>query len=225
MNKIAENVYHIPLIPRNSINVYLIEGFLVDAGIRSSFSKLERTLKDRNVHTHVLTHAHADHQGSSKQICEVLDIPLWCSKQEKPQAESGYATKEYPRQNHLITKFQQKFWAGDACKVNKTIQEGDTLGNFEVIETPGHSSGHLSFFRERDGILIAGDAAVNMNLLTTIAGLHEPPILFTKDRELNRISLKKLAKLKPKTICFGHGPILQNENGKFEQFVSEVTSA
>ena len=224
MNKIAENVYHIPLMPRNSINAYLIEGFLIDAGIRSSFSKLKRALKDQNVHTHVLTHAHADHQGSSKQICEVLGIPLWCSKQEKPQAESGYATKEYPRQNHLITKFQQKFWAGDPCKVDKTIQEGDILGNFKVIETPGHSSGHLSFFREKDGVLIVGDAALNMNIITTVTGLHEPPSLFTKNIKENRTSLNKLVELEPKILCFGHGPVLQNKNGEFERFVNEITS-
>ncbi|MEX0722650.1 MAG: MBL fold metallo-hydrolase [Gracilimonas sp.] len=224
MLEIAKDVYHIPLMPRNSINAYLIEGFLVDAGIRSSYKKLGRSLQNMNVHTHVLTHAHADHQGSSKKICELFDLPFWCSLEEKAQAESGMATKEYPKQNHIVTKFQQKYWAGEGRKVDKTIREGDTLGNFKVIETPGHSSGHLSFFRERDGVLILGDTALNMNLLTTNKGLHEPPILFTKDKELNRISLKKLAKLKPEILCFGHGPVLQNKNGEFEQFVHDIIS-
>ncbi len=221
MRKIATDVYQIALMPRSGINCYVVEGFLVDAGIRSSSKKILHSVKDMPVHAHVLTHAHADHQGSSKAICEQLNIPLWCSTLEKPQAESGDATREYPAQHHLITRFQKRFWAGEGHPVAKTIQENDWVGQFRVIETPGHSSGHLSFFRERDGVLIVGDAAVNMNLLTTIAGLHEPPGLFTADRETNIRSIKKLAALKPKVLCFGHGPVLSNDKRQFEAFAAK----
>ncbi len=149
MNLIANEVYHIPVMPRNSINTYLIEDFIVDAGIRSSSNTILKSLKDKSVAVHVLTHAHADHQGSSKAICIGLNIPLWCSEKEKTQAETGNATIEYPKQNHIITKFQKNFWAGDGYKVSRTIKENDFLGGFRVIETPGHSSGHLSFLEKR----------------------------------------------------------------------------
>ena len=33
--------------------------------------------------------------------------------------------------------------------VPQTLKENDIIGGFTVIETPGHSSGHLSFFREK----------------------------------------------------------------------------
>ncbi|CAN5330478.1 MBL fold metallo-hydrolase [soil metagenome] len=221
MNLIAKDVYQISVMPRNSINTYLIEDFIIDAGIRSSAKTILKCIKNITVSTHVLTHAHADHQGSSKVICETLNIPLWCSEKEKHQAETGNATKEYPKQNHIITKFQKKFWAGEGYKVSKTIKENDLLGDFRVVETPGHSSGHLSFFREKDGLLIVGDTLVNMNLLTTIVGLHEPPSLFTLDRETNIKSIKKLASLNPKILCFGHGPILIN-NGQCEQFAKRI---
>lgn len=197
MKQIAEDVWQIPVMPRNSINCYVIENFLIDAGIRSSSHKILKSIYGKNISVHALTHAHADHQGCSKVVCEALNIPLWCSVLEKPQAETGNATKEYPFQNHLVTKFQRKFWAGEAQKVARTIKENDYLGQFCVIETPGHSSGHLSFFREKDGILIVGDVATNMNLLTTIEGLHLPPALFTKDKEENINSLNKLARLIP----------------------------
>lgn len=221
MKLIAEDVYQIPVMPRNSINTYLIEDMLIDAGIKSSFQTIFNSIQCKAVSTHILTHAHADHQGSSKAICETLNIPLWCSELEKPQAESGDATKEYPRPNHIITKLQKNYWAGDACKVSKTIKEYDMIGQFRVIETPGHSSGHLSFFREKDGLLIVGDTLVNMNLVTTIAGLHEPPRLFTLDREQNIKSIKKLASLNPKVMCFGHGPALFN-SGQFEKFAQKL---
>lgn len=221
MKNIAKDVYQIPVMPRNSINCYIIEDVLIDAGIRSSSSQILKAVKSRALSKHVLTHAHADHQGSSSIICSALKIPLWCSELEKENAENGTVTIEYSNPNHLISKFQKKFWAGEGCEVAHTLKEGNMVGGFVVIETPGHSPGHLSFFRENDGVLIAGDTLTNMNLLTTIVGLHQPPNLFTANQEQNRHSIKKLVSLKPKIICFGHGPILVN-NGEFERFANKI---
>lgn len=221
MNQVAKDVYQIPVMPRNSINTYLVEDILIDAGIRSSTKTILKGINGKKVSTHVLTHAHADHQGSSKAICEHFDIPLWCSLIEKTQAETGNVTIEYPKQNHFITKFQKKYWAGEGYKVSRTLKENDTVGEFKVIETPGHSSGHLSFYREKDGVLIVGDVLVNMNLLTTIVGLHQPPDLFTTNKEMNIKSIKKLASLHPKVLCFGHGPVLFN-SGQFEAFAKKI---
>ncbi|RED25269.1 glyoxylase-like metal-dependent hydrolase (beta-lactamase superfamily II) [Flavobacterium cutihirudinis] len=221
MKNIAKDVYQIPLFPRNAINCYVIEDVLIDAGIRSSSGIILKALKGKSITKHVLTHAHADHQGSTKIICETLNIPLLCSKPEKTAAENGNVIFEYPNPNHIISKFQKNFWAGKGHPVSETLKEGDKIGGFTVIETPGHSSGHLSFFRESDGLLIVGDVMTNMNLLTTKVGLHEPPHLFTSDKETNRKSILKLAALKPKTLCFGHGPVLKN-NGEFEHFVRKL---
>ncbi|AWK04031.1 MBL fold metallo-hydrolase [Flavobacterium crocinum] len=217
MKTIAKDVYQIPLFPRNAINCYLIEDVLIDAGIRSSAIKILKAIKNKSVTKHALTHAHADHQGSSKIICETLNIPLLCSEPEKEFAENGNVITEYPNPNHVIPKFQKQFWAGKGHQVSEILKEGDKIGGFTVIETPGHSSGHLSFFREKDGVLIVGDVMTNMNLLTTKVGLHEPPNLFTAHQETNRKSILKLASLKPKILCFGHGPILFN-NGELETF-------
>ena len=222
MKQVSKDVYQLPLMPRNSINCYLAEGFLIDAGIKSSAKKIINNIADKDVHTHVLTHAHADHQGSSKIICEKLNIPLWCSEQEKTPAETGNATGEYTSQQHLVTKFQRKYWAGLGHSVAKTIRENDSLGEFSVIETLGHSSGHLSFFREKDGVLIVGDVATNMNLITTMPGLHLPPDLFTLNKEENINSIRKLASLKPKVLCFGHGPVLINDKRQFEEFAKRI---
>jgi glyoxylase-like metal-dependent hydrolase (beta-lactamase superfamily II) len=221
MREIAKDVYQIAVMPRNSINCYLVDDILIDSGIRNSHKIILNALKGKSLHAHALTHAHADHQGSSKMICNTLGIPLWCSEIEKQNAETGNATAEYPNQNHLITKFQKHNWAGPGCAVSKTLKEGDQVGSFVVIETPGHSLGHISFFREHDGVLIVGDTLVNMNLVTTIKGLHQPPNLFTTNQEQNRESIKKILHLKPKILCFGHGPILIN-NGELERFASKL---
>lgn len=221
MKQITKDVYQIPLMPRNAINCYLVGDVLIDAGIKSSHTKIFPALKGRTITAHALTHAHADHQGSSKVICEALNIPLWCSELEKPQAESGNVTIEYPKQEHIITKFQKNYWAGNGYKVSRILKEGDEVNGFKVIDTPGHSSGHISFFREKDGVLIVGDAMVNMNLLTTAVGLHQPPGLFTTDKQQNIRSIHKLAALDPAILCFGHGPVLFNR-GEIKAFVRGI---
>lgn len=225
LRQIAPEVFQIPLMPRNSINCYIIEGVLVDSGIRSSYTTIKKALREVPVYQHVLTHAHADHQGCSDQICAAFSIPLLCHPDEVFRTETGMVTNDYPTPQHWIAKLQQKYWAGQGHQVEQTIVENDKIGNFRVIETPGHSAGHISLFRELDGVLIMGDAATNMNLLTTATGLRLPPDIFTSDQQRNIKSLQKLAQLNPSVICFGHGPVLQNTNRKFEQFVARVSSA
>ncbi len=207
-------------MPRNSINCYVIDDILIDAGIRSSAKKILKAIRNTKINAHILTHAHADHQGSSSVICEKLNIPLWTSEIEKANAESGKVIYEYPDANHFIARFQQKYWAGKGYKVSKTLKEGDSVGSFTIVETPGHSNGHISFFREEDKVLIAGDALVNMNLLTTQVGLNLPPNLFTTDKEQAIKSLHKIHELNPKIICFGHGPVLYN-NGQIEKLLKK----
>lgn len=225
LHQIAPEVFQIPLMPRNSINCYIIEGVLVDSGIRSSYTTIKKALQKIPVYQHVLTHAHADHQGCSDQICAEFAIPLLCHPNEVFRTETGMVTNDYPTPQHWIAKLQQKYWAGQGHKVDRTIVENDRIGNFLVIETPGHSGGHISLFRERDGVLIIGDAATNMNILTTITGLRLPPNIFTSDQQRNIKSLKKLAALNPSVICFGHGPVLRNKDRKFEQFVAKFSAA
>jgi glyoxylase-like metal-dependent hydrolase (beta-lactamase superfamily II) len=219
MNEVAKNVYHISLFPRNGINCYVVDDILIDSGISASAGKILKSVKNLKISKHVLTHAHADHQGSSRMICDMLNIPLGTSKPEKDNAESGRVIDEYPNNRHLIARFQQKYWAGKGHEVSFLLKEGDTVGSFTVIETPGHAKGHISFFREKDGVLIVGDTMVNMNLLTTSVGLSEPPQLFTTDQAVNRSSIKKLFDLQPKILCFGHGPVLYNTD-EFENFMS-----
>jgi hydroxyacylglutathione hydrolase len=75
---------------------------------------------------------------------------------------------------------------------------------------PGHSPGHVAYWRESDRVLILGDVLNNMNLVTGIPGLREPPVAFTTDPAQNRESARRLAALEPALVCFGHGPPLRD---------------
>jgi glyoxylase-like metal-dependent hydrolase (beta-lactamase superfamily II) len=145
------------------------------------------------------------------------DVPLWCGAGDAAGMASGDLSALIPP--NMITRIQERFWVGPAHPVARELREGDQIGEWTVIETPGHSPGHVVFWRESDRTLIIGDVLVNMNLLTTVPGLAEPPRLFTVDPALNRASARKLKDLRPQVVCFGHGPPLRDP-GRFAEFVS-----
>ena len=93
------------------------------------------------------------------------------------------------------------------------------MAGFTVLETPGHTPGHVSLWRERDRVLIAGDVLANMNLMTGVPGLHEPLAFATPDPARNRASARRLAELRPALACFGHGPPLRDPD-KLAKFVA-----
>jgi len=208
---IADDVWQLPLTPRNAINAYLIGDVLVDTGIKESADKLATMLDGRQVSAIVLTHAHVDHAGAMKRLADRLGVPVWCGERDREAAETGRVVLapafRRPRLNALVGAT-----AGfERAPVARTLAEGDSLAaGFTVLDTPGHSPGHVSFWREADRTLICGDVFFNMHLLTTIPGLRQPPHLFTTDPAENRRSERRLAGLEPATVGFGHGPVLRD---------------
>ncbi len=79
------------------------------------------------------------------------------------------------------------------------------------IHTPGHSPGHVSFFRDADRTLVAGDAFTTVKqesalaVLTQYPELHGPPMYYTIDWPSARRSVEALAALEPEVAATGHG--------------------
>ena len=220
MFQIAADVFQIPVTPRQGINCYLVDDVLVDAGMKSSARKILAALKGRQVTSHVLTHAHPDHQGATHAVCTALDIPLHCHALERTAAETGEVTAAYPHPDALMSRFQQRWLAGPGHPVAGTLAQGDTVGSFTVIEAPGHTPGQIALWREKDRMLIAGDAAVGMNLFTTLRGIGLPLKVATVDMQVARDTVRKLAALNPARVAFGHGPVATGE--AFQRFAETV---
>ena len=89
MEKIAPDLYLISGFPKYAINMYLMGDVLLDAGTRNSGKLILRELSGHDVKAHALTHVHPDHQGSSREICKELNIPLWCGKKDEFAMETG----------------------------------------------------------------------------------------------------------------------------------------
>jgi hydroxyacylglutathione hydrolase len=226
MKQLAEDVYMLSGWPRNAINVYLIGErrqpgcVLIDAATRQGEKRIMRQIAGRSVTAHALTHAHPDHQGASHAICERLDIPLWCGQGDIPAMETPGAIKNSQAPGWL-NKLQERFWTGPAHPVARALQEGDEVAGFTVLETPGHSRGHVAYWRESDRVLILGDVLNSMHVMTGIPGLHEPPTIFTPDPARNRESARRLAELRPALACFGHGAPLRDPD-KLARFVGQL---
>jgi glyoxylase-like metal-dependent hydrolase (beta-lactamase superfamily II) len=84
------------------------------------------------------------------------------------------------------------------------------VAGFQVLDVPGHSAGHVAFWRESDRALVCGDVFTNIDTITGIPGLHEPRGFFTPDPKRNRESMRRLAALEPALVCFGHGKPLRD---------------
>ena len=75
---------------------------------------------------------------------------------------------------NLVTRGSSP-WAGPAHPVARGCAKATRSRGFIVLETPGHSPGHLSFWREADRTLVAGDVLFGRHRVTGRPGLHEPP--------------------------------------------------
>jgi hydroxyacylglutathione hydrolase len=219
MRQLADGVHQLRGRPANAINVYLAGDVLIDAGTRQAEKRILRQLAGHEVAAHALTHAHPDHQGSSHAICERLGIPLWCGQGDIPAMDTpgGVAGTE----TTWATFVQRRFWVGPPHPVSRALVEGEVVAGFTVLETPGHSAGHVSYWRESDRVLIVGDVFFNLNPLTGRPGLNEPPDAFTPDPPRNRASARRLAQLRPRLACFGHGPPLRDP-GLLADFVATL---
>ena len=214
MKELAKNVHLLGGFPSGLVNIYLLGDVLIDAGTRRARRRILRELGDRRLAAHALTHAHPDHQGSSHAICEHYGIPLWCGRHDVPPMEhAGGIALANPQVPTWLAHIQERLWAGPPHPVARALGEGDEVVGFTVLETPGHTRGHISLWREADRVLIVGDVLVNARPLTGVPGLHEPPGLATVDRERNRSSARRLAALEPRLACFGHGPPLRDPAG------------
>ena len=221
MKELAPDVWQINCMPMpNAVNAYLVGDVLVDAGGRRHAKRILKALKGRPVTAHALTHAHADHQGSSHEICTKLGIPFWVGHNDVDAAEDPQLIRER-QPDHPISQFMAKVFMGPGHEVDRALVAGDEVAGFRVIETPGHSRGHIVLFRESDRVLVIGDVLNNQDPLTGIPGLRLPKDFFTPDPATNRASAKGLASLEPSLVVFGHGGPLRDTQ-KFVRFCESL---
>jgi hydroxyacylglutathione hydrolase len=190
---------------------------LIDAGTSGDSKRILSQLEGRTVKAHALTHAHPDHYGSSHAVCEALGIPLWCGERD-----AGVAEGQRPAPGKgSVARLLGRLPPPQPHPVERKLREGEEVAGFTVLDVPGHSPGHVAYWRERDRTLICGDVLFNLSLPTLRPGLREPYRSFTPDPARNRDSARRLAELRPGLILFGHGPPLW-DGDRFVRFVGSL---
>ena len=134
-------------------------------------------------------------------------MPLWAGERDADALEEGRLAARQPA--NVVNRLSERAFAGPAHPVARRLREGDEVAGFTVLDTPGHSAGHISLWRERDRTLVLGDVVFGLHPSTGVPGLHEPPGFFTPDPARNRDSIRRLAALEPELVLFGHGPPLR----------------
>jgi hydroxyacylglutathione hydrolase len=220
MTELAPGVHLLTAFPKYGINWFLVEDVLIDAGGRPDKRRILKQLRGRKVTAHALTHAHPDHQGSSHAVCTELGIPFLVPEKDVPAAEDPDLIKAR-QPDGFLPKLMQALFAGPGHKVDQVLHDGDEVAGFRVIDTPGHSAGHVSYWRESDRVLIAGDVINTMHPFLLTRGVREPFEVFTPDPAENRRSIKKIAALEPALVLVGHGPPLRDPQ-KLAEFAASL---
>jgi glyoxylase-like metal-dependent hydrolase (beta-lactamase superfamily II) len=198
---------------------------LIDAAIPYSASRIKSWAEKtygRAPLAIVLTHGHFDHVSAANELAEEWNVPIYAHPLEFPYLTGK---KEYPAPNwaaggglqSLMSPMYPRGPVDLGSRLRALPGEGAELAlaelpGWKLLHTPGHTPGHVSFFREADRTLLVGDAFCTTKPesffdanITQPAELHGPPSYFTQDWAAARDSVRKLATLRPVTVAPGHG--------------------
>ena len=187
---------------------------LVDAGMDSDAADVHvglRALNSRveDIRAILLTHWHNDHAAGAQAIHAVTGAPAYYHRGDEPYftgkaGATGLRRWLSDRVPELGVCGTLKGLLGEstprAVAAARLVQDGDRLlGDFEVIATPGHTPGHVSYFYRPERALFAGDAlAVIQGRIRFMAR----PV--TLDLDTARRSLERCLALQPQIVCPGH---------------------
>ena len=198
---------------------------LIDAGVmgtaRSTASAATERFGDTPPRAIVMTHGHFDHAGTLKELAERWDVPIYAHRLELPYLDgrSSYPSPDPSVGGGLMARLS-RFYPKDPIDASRWLQalpeDGSVpeMPGWKWLHTPGHAPGHVSFWRESDRTLIAGDAFITTKQESAFAvatqrpELHGPPMYYTPDWQQARASVERLAALEPEIVVTGHGPAM-----------------
>lgn len=222
--KIIDNVYLVPNVVANPYILVDVDGLtVIDVGVPFSHRKilayvasLGRSAGD--VKHIILTHSDVDHVGSLDALVKATGARTYASRIEadaiaigKPSRKSNPPGFSFRR---FIFTLLSPIVKVRPVKVDEIIAEGQSLpvlGGLQVLETPGHTPGHISLYAPAAGILFCGDSMMTHG--GAISASLAPGV--TWDESEAKESVRKQAELGARIVCSGHGPVVMDATGKF----------
>lgn len=217
---VGSGKYGMQLSAPMDCNVYLFDGktecALIDAGSGMEPERIVENIgragigMDRVKHL-LLTHAHGDHAAGAHYFRSRYGMQVVSSAESAPWLEEGDMDKTSLNAAKAAGVYPSDF-AFPACPVDRMVKEGDIvrIGDavLRVVDTPGHSRGHVSYLLEERGrkslfsgdVVFAGGKIVLQNIWDC----------FIQDYAE---SIAKLAALGIERLYPGHGPFLAEAAG------------
>jgi glyoxylase-like metal-dependent hydrolase (beta-lactamase superfamily II) len=157
-----------------------------------------------------LTHAHGDHIGSLDAL-----------HAELPDAEVLISTRDARLLKKDLTPLESEppearirgSLPGATTTPTRLLAAGDRIGSLEVVPSPGHTPGHVSFLDTRDRTLYCGDAYTTLGVVATSAkGTWRFPLaaMVTWHAPTALESAKALRALDPARLAPGHGKVVES---------------
>ena len=221
--KIIDNVF---VVPRVVANIYILiddDGLtIIDAGLPRSEKKIlafvaKLGFYPSDVKRIVLTHSDLDHVGALAALQKATGARTYASQIEADAIAAGKPSRQISSNGSSLRRILFTL-AGTLFKVkpfqvDKILVEGQTLpalGGLRVVETPGHTPGHISLYAPAVGVLFCGDSMV-----TVENGIRGSRPGVTWDEAKAKESARKQAELGASIVCSGHGPVVKEATGKF----------
>lgn len=218
--RLADGVWRIEVAPYT--NAFLVaadggsdaEGLtLVDAGVSRSGPRLVRSIRllgfdPRSVRGLVLTHWHRDHMGAAARfMSSSAATAVYAGRRELPAVTGEQRLPYKAAQRHDLSWLGRRVGRlmapGPPVTGAQALDDGDTVPSAPravVVDSPGHTLGHISVHIPDAGVLIAGDAV--WNVLTVSRGFG-----FTRSaRSHDAATLERLSRLPFEILAPGHGP-------------------
>jgi glyoxylase-like metal-dependent hydrolase (beta-lactamase superfamily II) len=204
----------VQLIWYGMVNAWLVreeDGFtLVDTGLPGSAPGIVRAARDLGapIARVVLTHGHLDKVGGLEGLRAQLPDALVAIGRREARLLLG---------DHRVESGETPFSPGPyfprlRILADRLLDSGDRIGSLLMIQTPGHTPGHVSWLDLRDRTLIVGDAFAGFGDLG-VSGFVRPwfpiPALATWDRPAALISARALSALHPSRLAMGHGDLVE----------------
>ena len=241
--KVAEKIILPTPFAVGDVNVFLIEGkslTLIDAGIKTKEAEnaLETQLNERgytisDIDQVILTHHHSDHCGlvdlfEGKELLGHADTQRYLVRDDEfLDWQREYFTgiskqmgvpKEYMKYANNV---ESMYTYSGSKPLTGFLKEGDQVPGVDgwvVMETFGHSQGHLSFYHETTGSLIGGDLLLGRISPNPIL---EPPKKKGERRvkpqlQLNE-SLKRIGNESLNIVYPGHGSDITDVSSLIEK--------